>query len=272
MVPKERAGCGICYPIASLCELALGQIRMIQLPSEPKLVSKEGNKGVFEIGPLYPGYGTTIGNSLRRVLLSSLEGAAITSIKIRGVDHEFSNIPGVLEDVIDIILNLKKVRFKLFKEEPETVTLSVKGQKEITAADIKTTADIEVVNPDQLVATITDKKTELEMEITVERGVGYLPVEQRQKEKISIGKIAIDGIFTPIKTVNFNVENIRVGQRTDYNKVLLDIETDGSISPEAAIKNASQILIDHFNIVNAIEIPKETVAAKKSKRASKKKE
>ncbi len=245
---------------------------MIQLPTEPKAVSKEGNKGVFEIGPLYPGYGTTIGNALRRVLLSSLEGAAITAIKIKGVDHEFSTIPGVLEDVIDVILNLKKVRFKLFKDEPETVTLSVKGPKEVTGADIKITADIEVVNPNQPIATITDKKTELEMEITVERGIGYVPVEQRQKEKISIGKIAIDGIFTPIKNVNFAVENIRVGQRTDYNKILLDIETDGSISPEAALKSASQILIDHFNIVNAIEVPKETAPAKKAKRAGKKKE
>lgn len=237
------------------------------------MVSKEGNKGVFEISPLYPGYGTTIGNALRRVLISSLEGAAVTSVKIKGVDHEFSTIPGVLEDVVDIILNLKKVRFKLFKEEPETVILSVKGQKEVKAADIKITADVEVVNPDQHIATIGDKKTELEIEITVERGIGYVPAEQRQKEKISIGKIAVDGIFTPIKTVNFTVENIRVGQRTDYNKVSLDIETDGSISPEAAIKSASQILIEHFNVVNAIEVPKETAPAKKTtKRTAKKKE
>ncbi|MEX2052848.1 MAG: DNA-directed RNA polymerase subunit alpha, partial [Candidatus Paceibacterota bacterium] len=196
---------------------------MIQLPSEPKLVSKTGSRAVFEISPLYPGYGMTIGNTLRRVLISSLEGAAITSVKIKGVDHEFSSIEGVLEDVIEIVLNLKKVRFKLFKDEPETLILSAKGAGEITGKDIKTTADVEVVSKDQHIATITDKKAEFEMEMVIEKGVGYVPVEQRQKEKLSVGKIAIDGIFTPIKNVNFTVENIRVGQRTDYNKVLLDV-------------------------------------------------
>jgi len=230
---------------------------MIQLPSEPKVISKTGSRAVFEIGPLYPGYGTTLGNTLRRVLISSLEGAAVTSVKIKGVDHEFSSISGVLEDVIEIVLNLKKVRFKLFRDEPVTVTLSVKGEKTVTAGDIEATADIEIVNKDQYIATITDKKVELEMELTVEKGIGYVPVEQRQKEKLGVGKIAIDGIFTPIKNINFNVENIRVGQRTDYNKVLLDVETDGSISPEEALKRASQILIEHFNIIDRIEVPKE---------------
>ena len=240
---------------------------MIQLPAEPKVVSKEGTRGVFEISPLYPGYGMTIGNTLRRVLLSSLEGAAVTSLKIKGVDHEFSTMAGVLEDVIDIILNVKKVRFMLFKDEPVTLTLSAKGLKEVTAADIKITADVEVVNPDQLIATITDKKTEIEMEITIEKGIGYVPAEQREKEKLSIGKIAVDGIFTPIKGVNFTVENIRVGQRTDYNKLLLDIETDGSISPEAALQQACRILIEHFNIIDKVEVPKE--AAKPEKKAKK---
>ncbi len=221
------------------------------------MISKTGSRAVFEIGPLYPGYGTTLGNTLRRVLISSLEGAAVTSVKIKGVDHEFSSISGVLEDVIEIVLNLKKVRFKLFRDEPVTVTLSVKGEKTVTAGDIEATADIEIVNKDQYIATITDKKVELEMELTVEKGIGYVPVEQRQKEKLGVGKIAIDGIFTPIKNINFNVENIRVGQRTDYNKVLLDVETDGSISPEEALKRASQILIEHFNIIDRIEVPKE---------------
>ncbi len=244
---------------------------MIQLPTEPRVVSKEGNKVVFEISPLHPGYGMTIGNTLRRVLLSSMEGASITSVKIRGVNHEFSTIPGVLEDVVDIILNLKKVRFKSFKDEPVVVTLAVKGQKEITAGDIKTTADVEIVNPDTHIVTITDKKVEFEAEITVERGVGYVPVEQRQKEKLSIGKIAVDAIFTPIKNVNFTIENIRVGQRTDYNKVLLDVETDGSIAPEAALKEAAKILIDHFNIINAIEVPMdEATEGKKPKKTKKK--
>lgn len=245
---------------------------MIQLPSEPKVVSKEGNKAVFEISPLYPGYGMTIGNSLRRVLISSLEGAAITAVKIRGVDHEFSAIPGVLEDTIEIILNLKRVRFKFFGNEPVTLTLNFKGAGEIKAVDIKTTADVEVVNPDQHILTITNKKAAVEMELTVEKGIGYVPVEQRQKEKLTVGQIAIDGIFTPIKNVNFEIENIRVGQRTDYNKVLLDVETDGSISPEEAIKRASQILIEHFNIVGAIEVPKKEPKETKPKKGKKKKE
>lgn len=243
---------------------------MIQLPSEPKVISKEGNKAVFEISPLYPGYGMTIGNSLRRVLLSSLEGAAVTAVKIKGVNHEFSAIPGVLEDTIEIILNLKKIRFKFFGNEPITVTLHSKGVGEVKAGDIKTSADVEVVNADQHILTVTDKKTDIEMEITVERGIGYVPVEQRQKEKLTVGQIAVDGIFAPIKNVNFTVENIRVGQRTDYNKVLLDIETDGSISPEAALKEATQILLEHFKIIGAIEASeKEEI---KTKRGRKKKE
>ncbi len=223
---------------------------MIQLPTEPKVVTKEGNKATFEIGPLYPGYGMTIGNALRRVLISSLEGAAVTSVRIKGVDHEFSTVSGVLEDVIDIIINLKKVRFKLFKDEPVTITLTKKGEGAVTAADIKSDADVEVVNKDQHIATITDSKMTFEMELTVEKGIGYVPVEQRQKEKLSVGKIAIDGIFTPVQNVNFIVENIRVGQRTDYNKVLLDIETDGSIEPEETLRQASEILIKHFNIIH----------------------
>lgn len=244
---------------------------MIQLPTEPKVISKEGNRAVFEISPLYPGYGMTVGNALRRVLLSSLEGASITSVKIKGVDHEFSTIAGVLEDVVDIILNLKKVRFRLYKDEPVTLSLSVKGVGKITSSNIKATSDVEVVNPNQHIATITDKKTEFDAEITVEKGVGYVPVEHRQKDKLSIGKIAIDGIFTPVKGVNFTVENIRVGQRTDYNKVLVNIETDGSILPEEALKNASQIVIEHFNIINKIEVPKEeSITVKKTRKSSKK--
>ena len=245
---------------------------MIQLPTEPKSVSKEANRAVFEIGPLYPGYGTTIGNTLRRVLISSLEGAAVTFIKVKGVDHEFSAIPGILEDMIEIILNLKKIRFKLFKDEPVTLMLATKGEGKITAGNIEKTADVEIVNEDQQIATITNKKTELEMEITVEKGIGYVPAEQRQKEKLTVGKIAIDGIFTPIRNVNFTVENIRVGQRTDYNKVLLDVETDGCMSPEEAVKKASQILIEHFTIINNVETPKEEARAeKKTKKGRKKK-
>ena len=197
---------------------------MIQIPTQPKVLSREGNKVVFEISPLYPGYGVTVGNSLRRVLVSSIEGASITSIKIKGVNHEFSTIAGVVEDVIDVILNLKRVRFKLFTNEPVTLTLQAKGQKTVTAADIKITSEVELVNPDQMIATMSDKKSEMEMELKIEKGVGYVPVEQRQKEKLGVGVIAVDAIFSPIKNVNYHVENIRVGQRTDYNKVIIEIE------------------------------------------------
>lgn len=239
---------------------------MIQLPTEPKVVSKENDsKAVFEIGPLYPGYGMTIGNSLRRTLLSSLDGAAVTSVKIKGVLHEFSTIPNVLEDVIEVIINLKKVRFKLFKDEPVLLTLKASGDMIVTAGDIKETADVEVINKDQNIATLTDKKAELEMEIKVEKGIGYVPIEQREKEKLSVGSIAVDGIFTPIKNVNFKIENIRVGQRTDYNKVILEIETDGSVSPEAALAKASKILIDHFSVINNVEIPKDSESKKVKK-------
>src|SRR3989344_1293624 len=156
---------------------------MIQLPEEVKVVKKEGNRAVFEIAPLLPGYGATVANPLRRVLLSSLEGAAITSVKIKGVDHEFSSIPGVLEDVIQLILNIKKIRVRYFSNDPVVLTLEAKGERAVTAEDIKVTADVELANPEQHIATITDKKTELQMELTIERGKGYVPVEERQKEK-----------------------------------------------------------------------------------------
>lgn len=244
---------------------------MVQLPEQVKVVKKDGSRATFEISPLTPGYGATIANPLRRVLLSSLDGAAITSIKIKGVDHEFSSVPGVMEDVIQIILNVKKVRFKLYSEGPVKVTLSVKGDKEVTAADIKLTSDVEVLNESQHIATLTDKKSEFEMELDIEKGVGYVPVEQRQKEKLSIGTIAIDAIFSPVKIVNFTVENVRVGQRIDFNKIVLDIETDGSIEPEEALKRASDILIKHFETIGAVEVPerKEEKPKKKITKAKK---
>lgn len=247
---------------------------MVQLPEQVKVVKKEGPRATFEISPLTPGYGATIANPLRRVLLSSLEGAAVTSIKIKGVDHEFSSVSGVMEDVIQIILNVKKVRFKLYSEGPVKVTLNVKGDKEVTAADIKLTSDVEVLNESQHIATLTDKKSEFEMELDIEKGVGYVPVEQRQKEKLSIGTIAIDAIFSPVKVVNFTVENVRVGQRIDFNKIVLDIETDGSIEPEEALKRASDILIKHFETVGAVEVPtsaKATAGKPEKKKTTKKK-
>lgn len=242
---------------------------MLQLPESIKILSKDGNKAVFELSPLMPGYGATIANPLRRVLLSSLEGAAVSSIKIKGVDHEFSSIPGVLEDLIEIILNVKKLRFKMHSDEPITLSLSVKGEKEITAKDLKLTSDIEVINEDQRIATITDKKTEFNMELTVEKGVGYVSIEQKQKDKIAIGVIAIDSMFSPIKSANFSTENVRVGDRIDFNKVILEIETDGSIEPEEALAKAANILIEHFKPLSEIKAEKSETTKTVKKTASK---
>lgn len=240
---------------------------MIHTPEQVKVIAKDGNRTTFEIGPLMPGYGATIANPLRRVLLSSLEGAAITSIKIKGVDHEFSSISGILEDVIEVILNIKKIKFRLHTDGPVKLVINAKGEKAVTAADIETTADVEVINTDQHIATITDKKTELSIELDVEKGVGYVPVEQRQKEKLAIGVIAIDAVFSPVTLVNFRVENIRVGQRIDFNKVTMEVETDGSIEPEAAMKKAAEILIDHFRVVSEVVVPE--ASAKKEPKVKK---
>ena len=244
---------------------------MLQIPEQIKVLSKEGSKTIFEISPLMPGYGATIANPLRRVLLSSLEGAAITSVKIKSVDHEFSSITGVLEDLIEIILNIKKIRFKLHGDGPVKLTLDVKTERAVTAADIKLTSDVELINEDQHIATITDKKTGLNIELEIEKGIGYVPVEQRQKEKLAIGVIAVDAIFSPVKLVNFKIENVRVGQRIDFNKVVMEIETDGSVEPEEALKKASEILVDHFKLVSEVKTEEKTVKPKKNKAVSKKK-
>lgn len=237
------------------------------LVGEPKVVSEEKNKAVFEISPLYTGYGLTIGNSLRRVLLSSMEGAAAVKVRIEGVPHEFTTVPGVLEDVVDIILNLKRVRFKLAGVDSAKVTLDVSGEREVTAKDIKAPTGVEVVNPDQVIATLTDKKAEFKMEIEVERGMGYVPVELRQKEKLSVGEIAIDAIYNPVQRVSFRVENLRVGDRTDFNSLLIEIETDGTISPQEALKRATEILIEQFNSVGQSEVL--AVKSKPSRKAAK---
>lgn len=209
-------------------------------------ISEKDNIGVFAIEGLYTGYGSTIGNSLRRVLLSSLPGTAITQVKIKNVDHEFSTLPGMLEDIVTFTLNLKKVRFKALTDEPQTLTLKIKGDKEVTAGDIKTTGFIEVINKDLHIATLTKKNTELDMEIVVEKGLGYVPAERRRTERLSIGTIILDAIFSPVRRVDFDVENMRVGERTDYNRIKIEIETDSSISPKEALRKASSILRDHF--------------------------
>jgi DNA-directed RNA polymerase subunit alpha len=230
---------------------------MIPLPLPVKVIEKKGNKATFEIEALYPGYGVTIGNSLRRVLLSSLEGAAITQVKIKGVSHEFSTIPGVMEDVISILLNLKQLRFKIFSDEPQIGTLKIKGEKEVKGSDFKLPPQVELVNKEAPVATLTDKKASLEMEIQIEKGIGYLPVERRKKGKLEIGTIAVDAIFTPVRNVAFKVENMRVGERTDFDRLILEIETDGTISPEEAFYQAAEILTKHFSFLAEKFRPKE---------------
>ena len=225
----------------------------IPLPQKPKIIDRQGNKAVFEIEGCYPGYGITLGNALRRVLLSSLPGASATGFKIKGAQHEFSTISGVAQDVIEIMLNLKKIRFKSYSDEPITLLLSAKGQKDVTAADIAAVSDVEIINKDAIIATITDKKTELEMEIRVEKGLGFVPAEARKKQKLEIGMIALDAIFTPVIAANFEVENMRVGERTDFNRLKIEIETDGSISPEVAFEKAIQILVDQFSSFLNIE-------------------
>lgn len=222
---------------------------MASLPEKIKVLEEKEKRMVFEFSPLYPGYGVTVGNALRRILLSSIPGAAITTVKIRGVSHEFSVIEGVLEDVTEIIMNIKKIRLKNFGDEPVTLNLKVTGEKKVTAEDIKANSSIEIINPEQHIATLADKKSSLEIEMIAEKGVGYVPVEQRQKEKISVGTLAIDAIFSPVLNVNFTVENIRMEQRTDYNKLVMQIETDGIVSPSDALFKAVNILSDHLDII-----------------------
>ncbi len=224
-------------------------MKSIQLPTEPKVVEQDEYTAHIEVGSLYPGYGMTLGNALRRVLLSSLPGAAITSVKIEGADHEFTTFPGVREDSIHILLNLKQVRFKLHSDEPVVITLKKKGEGEVTAADFEVPSSVEVVNKDQVIATIADKKTEFVMEAEVTPGLGYEPAEQRSKEKLPIGRIALDAIYTPIRRANFSVENMRVGDRTDFNRLIFDIETDGTISPQDAFSQAVDILGKHIMVI-----------------------
>jgi DNA-directed RNA polymerase subunit alpha len=242
---------------------------MISLPSKPKIVEKkEENRALFEIDSLYPGYGTTIGNSLRRVLLSSLSGAAVTKVKITDVNHEFSTIEGVMEDVITIILNLKELRFRVHSDEPQSAKLKVKGEKEVTGADLEVPTQIELVNPKTHIATLTDKNASLEMEIEIEKGMGYSSAEDRKEEKLEVGQIIIDSIFTPVKRANFYVENMRVGKRTDFDRLFVEIETDRTIAPEDAFVRAVEILGKHFEIISSLE--KEEKAEKKETKKKKK--
>lgn len=232
----------------------------LSLPQRVTSESKGGNRAIITIEPCYPGYGTTLGNALRRVLLSSLNGAGVTAVKINGVDHEFSALPGMKEDMVDFILNVKQLRVKSYANEPVSIKLNVSGDREVTAADIKATSDVEVLNKELHLATLTDKKANLDVEFVVSQGRGYVPVESREGEKLPIGTIAIDTLYTPIKRVGYTVENVRVGQMTNFDKLTFDMETDGSITPLEAVKKASQILIDHFMVITNQESVAKEVA------------
>ena len=221
-------------------------------------------------GKLYPeaferGFGTTIGNALRRILLSSIEGAAATSIKIPGVLHEFSTIPGVKEDAIDIILNVKQIRFKLHTDAPKVATIKVKGQMEIKGKDIITGANLEILNPDLHIATV-ERDVNFKMELTVEKGRGYVSADKNKKEDQAIDVIAIDSIFTPIKKVNFWVEGARVGQATDYDRLIMEIWTDGSITPPQAITQAANILNGHISLFSLVQ-EEESLSAEETVKA-----
>ncbi len=234
----------------------LKKVKDFQMPKklqyDPKKITDTYGKFVAE--PLERGFGTTLGNSLRRVLLSSLEGSAITSVKISGVQHEFSSIPGVVDDTADLILNLKEVRLKLHTDKPKILYIKAKGPGEVTAKDIESDAEVEILNPDLHIATI-DKNGKLDMEMKARRGRGYAPSEKNKEPGQPIGVIPIDSIFSPIRKVNFKVENARVGQETDYDKLVLEVQTDGSIRPDDAVAHAAKLIKDHLSIF--IHLPEE---------------
>ena len=233
----------------------------IVLPSKPRIVKEEGFAGIFEIDGLYPGYGHTLGNSLRRIMLSSLPGATITTVKINGVSHEFSVISGIKEDVITILLNLKRIKMKMFSDEPQTLSLKVKGVKTVTAGDIIVPGQVEILNPELVIATMTDKNAELECDMTVEKGLGYVTKENLQKGKVDIGAIALDASFTPIRRATYEVENMRVGDRTDFNRLRLSIETDGTLTPKEALERSIEVMINQLKSIVGFkeeeELPKQ---------------
>ena len=220
----------------------------ITLPSKPRIVSEEGLQGVYEIDSLYPGYGHTLGNSLRRIILSSLPGASVTQVKIEGVPHEFATIEGSRETVMEILLNLKRVHFVLHGDEPQTISLIAKGSGEVTAKDFKLPSQVEIKNSEQHICDLSGKAT-LELEATIERGLGYVAREVLTKDKVDIGTIALDATFTPIRRVNYEVENMRVGDRTDFNRLRILIETNGTIAPREALEKSIETMIHKLKAV-----------------------
>lgn len=224
----------------------------IILPSKPRATLEEGNKGVFEIDGLVPGYGYTLGNSLRRIILSSLPGAAVTAVKIDGVNHEFSTIDGVKEDVITILLNLKNVRFQLVGDEPQKISLSVKGPKVVTATDIVAGGQVSIANKDQYICEITGKVS-FDAELTIEKGLGFVPRDAQHKQKADIGTLFLDAIFSPIRRVSYDVEEMRVGDKTNFNRLRITIETDGTISPREALESSIKTMIEQLAAIVEID-------------------
>jgi DNA-directed RNA polymerase subunit alpha len=243
-----------------------------------KTISEDAKEGVFEVEGLFAGYGMTLGNAMRRALLSSLPGAAATEIKMKGVPHEFSTLPGLQEDIVELALNFKKLRFRLEVDEPQVLSLRVKGERVVTAGDIVLNSEVELANPEEIIGHLTAKDAELDIEIKVERGLGYVPAEARTTEgRLAIGTIALDAIFTPVQHVNFVIEDMRVGDRTDYNRLRLEVGTDGTVSPSSAVHKAANILRDHFDKVSAVvtqefDLPKSGAEEPKKKATKKKKE
>jgi DNA-directed RNA polymerase subunit alpha len=235
-------------------------ILAFQKPDKVIMIESDDFEGQFEFRPLEPGFGLTIGNALRRILLSSLEGFAVTSVKIEGVNHEFSTIKGVVEDVTEIILNLKQVRFKKQIEDAETekVSISVSGKDQLTAGDLGTfISGYQVLNPDHVICNM-ESSVKVDMDLTIEKGRGYVPAEDNKQTNAIVGTVAVDSIFTPIKNVNYSIENYRVEQKTDYEKLVFNIKTDGSIHPKEALKEAAKILIHHFMLFSDEKITLDT--------------
>lgn len=224
----------------------------VLLPNVIKYEALGPNKARLIVEPAYPGYGVTLGNALRRVLLSSLPGSATVAAKFHGVEHEFSSINGVKEDLVDIIINLKKIKYLSHSSEPVKIKLLAKGAKVVTGADIVGNSDVSVVNPEQIIATLTEKSSVLDLDLTVATGLGFVPVEAREKEKLDIGEIALDAWFSPVLRVAFDVEHVRVGKMVNFDRLLMDIETDGSVTPEDAVNKAASILVDHFQLFSSL--------------------
>jgi DNA-directed RNA polymerase subunit alpha len=229
---------------------------MLDIIEKPKIKdASQENYGRFIVEPLERGYGITLGNSLRRILLSSITGAAITHVRIEGILHEFSTIPGVQEDVTEIVLNLKKLNLKLLTEKAKTIKIEVKGEGQVTASDIQPDAEVEILNPEAYIATLTEKNARLSMEMRVERGKGYVPAEKQRSPEQILGLIPIDSIFSPIKKVRYSVEDTRVGQITNYDRLILELWTDGSIQPHEAVSNSAEVMQHYLSFFSNLKPP-----------------